>query len=118
MPDPIWTPSLDDTELDGLSARLRLAVRTALPELVTNEQQAGGTGGARQVEIRQPPGLTLRLGVTMMRSIVLDRRPVLEVRFRGTVRLPDRVDGRPVKLPIDGECRLDINSGAIVHLSL
>ena len=118
MPDPVWSPSVDDTELDGLSAQLRAAVRSALPDLVANEQRAAGTRRARHVEIRQAPGLTLRLEVTKMRSIVLDRRPVLEVRFRGTVRSPDRADGRPVELPIEGECRLDINSGAIVHLNL
>ena len=118
MPDPVWTPSLDDAELDGLSARLRLAVRTALPRLVTKERQAGSSGGTRHVEIGQPPGPVLRIEVGRMRSIVLGRRPVLEVVLRGTARLPDRVTGRPVELPIDGECRLDINSGAIVHLRL
>ena len=118
MSDPIWTPSLDDTELDTASARLRLAVRTALPELLTNEWRAGGAGGTRRIVIRQPPGLTLHLETTRMRTIVLDRRPVLEVVFRATVRLPGGTGDRPVELPLDGECRLDIDSGAIVHLRL
>lgn len=118
MPDPIWTPSLDDSESDGLSVRLRAAVLTALPDLVTTEQRGRGAGRRRLVDIAEPSGLTVRLEVMHTRSVMRNRRPILEVRFRGIARSPERENGRSVELPIGGECRLDIDSGAIVHLEL
>ena len=118
MPDSAWTPSLDDAELDDLSERLRTAVRTALPQLVKNALEGATSGLARHVDIHQPPGLALRLELTEMRTVVRDRRPVLEVRFRGIVRCPDPHSGKPLDVPVDGACRLDLDSGAIVHLDL
>ena len=116
MPEPVWTPSLQDTEQNRLSVRLRDAVRAALPELVRNEWRDTGASRQRAVEVRQPPDLSLRLEARHVRSVVVCRRPVLEVWFDGMVRSPDSRTGEPMDTPITGECRLDLNSGAIVHL--
>ena len=117
MPDPVWNPSLDDTELDSLSVRLRAAIRAALPELVKSEQRGMAAPRRRHFETMSQPNLTVRLEAARMRSVVRNRRPVLEVRFYGAVRSTDPRTGQEVSLPVAGECRLDINSGAVVHLS-
>lgn len=124
MPDPVWTPSLDDTGLDELSTCLRAAVRGALPELLDIDGgrgtagRDGRAGRAGRVETEPAPGLTLRLEVSQARSVVRDDRPVLEVWLRGTLRHVDRGTGRPLEMPVSGECRVDLNTGAIVHLRL
>ena len=118
MPDPVWTPSLDDTELDGLSARLRAAVRDALPQLLDNAQRGADTGRTRHVEIQCPPGLTLHLEATQIRSVVRSRRPVLEFRLHGSLRSLDPGSGQQVNMPIAGECNLDLNTRAITLLRL
>ena len=117
LPEPVWNPSLDDTELDSLSVRLRAAIRAALPELVKSEQRGMGAPRHRHFETMSQSNLAVRLEAARMRSVVRNRRPVLEVRFHGAVRSPDPRTAQEVSLPVVGECRLDINSGAIVHLS-
>lgn len=116
MTDPVWTPSLDDTELDGLSARLRAAVRAALPQLLDNVRR--DTGRTRHVEIKCPRGLTLQLEATQIRSVVRSRHPVLEMRLYGSARSLDPGTGRLVNMPIAGECHLDLNTRAITLLRL
>lgn len=118
MPDSVWTPSLDDTELDDLSTRLRAAVRSVLPELVDVDRRRGPDKRSRLVRIEPSPGLKLALEVTQMRRVKRADRPVLEAWFHGTVHTLDRGTGRPVEMPVSGECRIDINTGAIVHLDL
>ena len=118
MPEPVWTPSLDDTELDGLSARLREAVRGVLPELVDVERRGGPGNRPRLVRTEASPGLKLALEVKQMRRVMRADRPVLEAWFRGTVHSVDRRTGRLVEMPISGECRIDLNTGAIAHLRL
>ena len=118
MSEPVWTPALDDSDLDGLTARLRAAVRDVLPELVDVERASGLGHRPRLVRVKPSPGLNLALEVTQMRRVTRADRPVLEVWFRGTVHALDRGTGRPVEMPLSGECRMDLNTRAIVHLSL
>ena len=118
MPDTVWTPSLDDSDVDGLTARLRAAVRDVLPELVDVERRGGPRNRPRLVRIEPSPGLKLALEVTQMRRVTRADRPVLEVWFHGTVHTLDRRTRRPVEMPVSGECRSDLNTGAIVHLRL
>ena len=118
MPDSVWIPSLDDTELDDLSTRLRAAVRSVLPELLDVDRRRGPDKRSRLVRIEPSPGLKLALEVTQMRRVKRADRPVLEAWFHGTVHTLDRETGRPVEMPVSGECRIDLNTGAIVHLDL
>ena len=118
MSEPVWTPSLDDSDLDGLTARLRAAVRGVLPDLVDVDRAAAPGIRPRLVRIEPSPGLKVALEVTQMRRVTRADRPVLEVWFRGTVHALDRGTARPVEMPLSGECRMDLNTGAIVHLSL
>ena len=120
MSSPVWQPSLEDTAQNDLSARLRAGLRAALPEFVRQQQPDGDPGAAaRSVEISEPAlGLTLSLKATHTRSVVRKSRPVLEIRFRGIMRFTDPKTRRREDVPVTGECRLDINSGAIVHLAL
>lgn len=109
MSEPVWIPSLEDADQDRLSARIRTSLRAALPALMRD------TG---DVEINQPAlGLTLRLKATRTRSIMWQKRPVFEVNFRGVVRSRDPETLQSVDLPIVGVGCLDINSGAILHLT-
>ena len=117
MPDPVWNPPLDDTELDSLSVWLRAAIRAALPELVKSGQRGMAAPRHRHFETMSQSNLTVRLEAARMRSVVRNRRPVLEIRIHGAVRSPDPRTAQEVSLPVAGECRLDINSGAIVYLS-
>ena len=76
----------------------------------------GGAGNRpRRFGIGRAPGLVPGLETTHLRSVVRNRRPMLEVRFRGTVGTPDR-GGGPASMPIIGEGRPDIVSGAIMEL--
>ena len=119
MSDQVWSPSLEDTEQNDLSAWLRATIRTVLPELVHQHQpDASAQTPARGVEVSEPLlGLTLSLKATQTRSVIRKSRPVLEVRLRGIVRFTDPATRRREDLPVTGECRLDINSSAIVHLA-
>ena len=120
MPEQVWTPALEDSVQNSLSARLRAGLRAALPEFVRQQQHDTYTETpAGHVEISEPSlGLTLSLKTTHTRSVIRKSRPVLEVRFRGRMRFTDPETRRLSEVPISGEYRLDINSGAIVHLAL
>ena len=118
MPDDVWIPSLDDGALDGPSARLREAVRDVLPELVDVERRDRPGVRRRRVVVEPVPGMKLALETTRMRRVTRADRPVLEVWFRGTVHVLDRGNGRPVEMPVSGECRVDLDTRAIVHLRL
>lgn len=118
MPDTVWTPSLDDTGLDALSARLRAAVRDVVPELVNMDRRGNPGHRPRHVEIEPSPGLKLVLEVTRMRRVMRADRPALEAWFHGTVHSLGRATGRPVEMPVRGEFRIDLATGAIEHLSL
>ena len=118
MSDSVWTPSLDDSDLDGLTARLREAVRDVLPQLVDVDRAAGRGDRSRRVLAEPVPGLKLALELTHLRRVTRADRPVLEVRFHGTVHALDRGTGRPVEMPVSGECRIDLDTRAILHLRL
>ena len=118
MPDRLWTPSLDDTDTDAHTARLRAAVCAAVPELIRHEPHPGGRRPPHQVEITLAPGIELRLVATRMRRITRHDRPVLELRFRGSVRSQTSESRRPTDLPIAGVCLVDLATGAILHLEL
>ena len=118
MPDDVWNPSLDDSELDGLNARLRGAVRDVLPELLDLERSDRTGARRRRVEVEPVPGMKLALEATRMRRVTRADRPVLEVWLRGTVHVLDRGNGRPVEMPVSGECRVDLDTRAILHLRL
>ena len=118
MTDEVWNPSLDDTELDSLTARLRAAVRDVLPKLLSFGHRDDPGHRPRRIEIEPAPGLRLALEATQMRRVVLADRPVLEARLQGTVHSLDRRTGRPVEMPVSGTCRIDLATRAIVHLDL
>ena len=118
MAEQVWLPSLEDTAQNDLSARLRAGLTAALPEFV-RQHGSDPEISIRNVEIRElAPGLTLQFKATHTRSVMHKNRPVLEVRFRGLMRFINPKTRRSEDLPLAGECRLDIKSGAIVHLAL
>ena len=118
MTDEVWNPSLDDTDLDSLPTRLRAAVRDILPRLLSVRHEDDPEHRPRRVEIEPAPGLRLALEATQMRRVTLADRPVLEAWLQGTVQSLDRRTGRPVEMPVSGTCRIDLATGAIVHLGL
>ena len=118
MTDEVWRPSLDDTDMDSLSARLRGAVREVLPKLLNASRGDDPAHRPRRVEVEPAPGLRLALAVTQMRRVMLADRPVLEAWLQGMVHSLDRGTGQRVEMPVSGNCRIDLATGAIVHLDL
>ena len=118
MTDEVWNPPLDDSDLDSLSARLRAPVRDVLPKLLGAGRRDDTEHRPGRVEIEPAPGLRLGLAVTQMRRVTLADRPVLEAWLQGTVHSLDRGTGRPLEMPVSGTCRIDLATGAVVHLDL
>ena len=118
MTEEVWIPSLDDTDVDSLSARLRAAVREVLPKLLSTGRNDDRKHRPQRVEIEPAPGLRLALEVRQMRRVMLADRPVLEAWLQGMVDSLDRGTGKRVEMPVSGTCRIDLATGAIVHLDL